>query len=77
MLKLEHISKVYRAAEVETAALDDLSLRDPARRVPRHHGPFRLRQVDAAQHPRPHRLADGRQLLVHGRGHREVLGERS
>jgi putative ABC transport system ATP-binding protein len=26
MLKLEHISKVYRAAEVETAALDDLSL---------------------------------------------------
>jgi putative ABC transport system ATP-binding protein len=26
MLKLEHITKVYRAAEVETAALDDLSL---------------------------------------------------
>ncbi len=26
MFKLEHISKVYRAAEVETAALDDLSL---------------------------------------------------
>jgi putative ABC transport system ATP-binding protein len=26
MLKLEHISKVYRAADVETAALDDLSL---------------------------------------------------
>jgi putative ABC transport system ATP-binding protein len=26
MLKLEHISKTYRAAEVETAALDDLSL---------------------------------------------------
>jgi putative ABC transport system ATP-binding protein len=26
MLKLQHISKVYRAAEVETAALDDLSL---------------------------------------------------
>ena len=26
MLKLEHVSKVYRAAEVETAALDDLSL---------------------------------------------------
>ncbi len=26
MLKLEHISKVYRATEVETAALDDLSL---------------------------------------------------
>src|SRR5713226_2101880 len=26
MLKLEHISKVYRAEAVETAALDDLSL---------------------------------------------------
>jgi putative ABC transport system ATP-binding protein len=26
MLKLEHISKIYRATEVETAALDDLSL---------------------------------------------------
>ena len=26
MLKLEHVTKVYRAAEVETAALDDLSL---------------------------------------------------
>jgi putative ABC transport system ATP-binding protein len=26
MLKLEHISKVYRAADIETAALDDLSL---------------------------------------------------
>jgi putative ABC transport system ATP-binding protein len=26
MLKLEHVSKVYRAIEVETAALDDLSL---------------------------------------------------
>src|SRR3981081_4870089 len=26
MLKLEHVSKVYRAPEVETAALDDLSL---------------------------------------------------
>jgi putative ABC transport system ATP-binding protein len=26
MLKLEHISKVYRAADVETSALDDLSL---------------------------------------------------
>ena len=26
MLKLEHISKLYRASEVETAALDDLSL---------------------------------------------------
>lgn len=26
MLKLEHITKIYRAAEVETAALDDLSL---------------------------------------------------
>src|ERR1700753_2376232 len=26
MLKLEHISKVYRAEDVETAALDDLSL---------------------------------------------------
>jgi putative ABC transport system ATP-binding protein len=29
MLKLEHITKVYRAAEVETAALDDLSLEVP------------------------------------------------
>ena len=29
MLKLEHISKVYRAADVETAALDDLSLEIP------------------------------------------------
>jgi len=26
MLKLEHVTKVYRAAQVETAALDDLSL---------------------------------------------------
>jgi putative ABC transport system ATP-binding protein len=26
MLKLEHITKVYRAADIETAALDDLSL---------------------------------------------------
>ena len=26
MLKLEHVSKIYRAAEVETAALDNLSL---------------------------------------------------
>jgi putative ABC transport system ATP-binding protein len=26
MLKLEHITKVYRAAEIETAAVDDLSL---------------------------------------------------
>jgi putative ABC transport system ATP-binding protein len=26
MLKLEHVSKIYRATEVETAALDDLSL---------------------------------------------------
>jgi putative ABC transport system ATP-binding protein len=29
MLKLEHISKVYRAADVETAALDDLTLEVP------------------------------------------------
>jgi len=29
MLKLEHISKVYRAADVETAALEDLSLEVP------------------------------------------------
>jgi putative ABC transport system ATP-binding protein len=29
MLKLEHISKVYRAAEVQTAALDDISLDVP------------------------------------------------
>jgi len=29
MLKLEHISKVYRAADVETSALDDLSLEVP------------------------------------------------
>ena len=29
MLKLEHISKVYRAAEVQTAALDDVSLEVP------------------------------------------------
>jgi putative ABC transport system ATP-binding protein len=26
MLKLEHVSKIYRATEIETAALDDLSL---------------------------------------------------
>jgi len=26
MLKLEHVSKIYRAEDVETAALDDLSL---------------------------------------------------
>ena len=29
MLKLEHISKVYRAADVQTSALDDLSLEVP------------------------------------------------
>jgi putative ABC transport system ATP-binding protein len=29
MLKLEHISKVYQAAEVQTAALDDISLMVP------------------------------------------------
>jgi putative ABC transport system ATP-binding protein len=29
MLKLEHISKVYRAADLETAALDDLTLEVP------------------------------------------------
>jgi putative ABC transport system ATP-binding protein len=29
MLKLEHISKVYQAAEVQTAALDDISLEVP------------------------------------------------
>jgi putative ABC transport system ATP-binding protein len=29
MLKLEHISKVYRAAEVQTAALDDICLEVP------------------------------------------------
>ena len=29
MLKLEHISKIYRAADVETSALDDLSLEVP------------------------------------------------
>jgi putative ABC transport system ATP-binding protein len=29
MLKLEHISKTYRAAEVQTAALDDVSLEVP------------------------------------------------
>ncbi len=29
MLKLEHISKVYRAADVETSALDDISLEVP------------------------------------------------
>ena len=29
MLKLEHISKVYRAADVQTAALDDVSLEVP------------------------------------------------
>src|SRR5215468_2335592 len=26
MLKLEHVSKVYRASDIETAALDDLTL---------------------------------------------------
>src|SRR5882724_8341340 len=26
MIRLEHVSKIYRAADVETAALDDLSL---------------------------------------------------
>jgi putative ABC transport system ATP-binding protein len=29
MMKLEHVSKVYRATDVETAALDDLSLEVP------------------------------------------------
>src|SRR3954471_21708966 len=29
MLKLEHVSKVYRAADVETAALDDITLDVP------------------------------------------------
>ena len=29
MLKLEHVSKVYRAADVQTAAVDDLSLQVP------------------------------------------------
>jgi putative ABC transport system ATP-binding protein len=29
MLKLEHVSKVYRAADVETSALDDLTLEVP------------------------------------------------
>jgi len=29
MLKLEHVSKVYRAADIETSALDDLSLEVP------------------------------------------------
>jgi putative ABC transport system ATP-binding protein len=29
MLKLEHVSKTYRAAEVQTAALDDISLEVP------------------------------------------------
>ena len=29
MLKLQHISKVYQAAEVQTAALDDISLEVP------------------------------------------------
>ena len=46
-----------------------------AGRVPRRHGPFGLRQVDAAQHPRADRLADRRPVLVHGRGHRACSEE--
>ena len=53
MLKLENISKIYRTTDVETRALDGVSLDSRRRRIPRHHGPLGLRQVDAAQHPRP------------------------
>ena len=57
MIKVTDLCKVFRTEEIETTALDHVSfeIKDGefvAIMGPRHHGPFRLRQVHAAQHPR-------------------------
>ena len=49
MIKVTDLCKVFRTEEIETTALDHVSfeIKDGE-----FHGPFRLRQVHAAQHPR-------------------------
>ena len=51
MLKLDNICKTYRTTEVETLALDNVSMAVDAWRVRRDHGAVGLRQVHFAQHP--------------------------
>ncbi len=42
MLKLEHVSKVYRTTDVETAALDDVSLEIKPGELPGNNGSIGL-----------------------------------
>lgn len=51
MLKLEHVSKVYRTADVRTAALDDVSLEVPQGQFLAIMGPSGS-EVDASEYPR-------------------------
>ncbi len=63
MLKLQNISKVYRTTDVETRALEQVSFDVAAGEFVAIMGPFRLRQVDAAQHPGAARRPVERRLL--------------
>ena len=63
MLKLAEHQQGLPHTEVETLALDRIFTGGARRRVRRHHGPVRLRQVDPAQHAGPARHADQRQLF--------------
>ena len=61
VIRLEHVSRVFRVGETEVRALDDVTEHVAARRARRDHGSVGLRQVDAPQRrrlPRPADVAD-------------------
>ncbi len=62
MLRLDNVSKVYRTTDVETSALDHVSMEILPGEFVGDHGAIGLRQVDLAQHIGPARSADRRRL---------------
>ncbi len=58
VIAVRDLTKIYRMGDVEVRALRGVHLAVERGRVRRHHGPVRLGQVDADEHPRLPRPAD-------------------
>ena len=74
VIKLEHVSRTYHVGDVDVHALARRQPDHRGRRVRRHHGLIRLRQVDADGDPRLSRPAERRRLSLRRR-RRGQLGE--
>ena len=51
-LKLDHVDKIFTRGTATTEVLKDINLTIDERRIRLDHRPFRLRQIDDAQHRR-------------------------